>query len=44
MHITNTSLTHPIHPQIQVDASSLGLLAIALIDTRAEANTISYDL
>ena len=44
MQITNTSSTRHLCPQILVDVGALGLPVTALIDTRADTNTISYDL
>ena len=43
MQITSASSSRPIHPHILVDVGALGLPVIALIDTGADTNTISYD-
>ena len=44
MQIISTSSTRPLYPQILVDVGTIGLPVTALIDTRADTNTISYDL
>ena len=38
------SPTHVLRPQIRADVDSLGLPVTSLIDTRVDANTISYNL
>ena len=44
MHIEEQNETTILSPHIQVECGTLGVSTIALIDTRAHANTISHDL
>ena len=44
MQITSTSSTKPLSTQILVDVGAIGLPIIAVIDTGADTNTISYEL
>ena len=44
MQTTSIFIFGSLCPQILVDVGAIGLLVIALIDTRADTNTISYDL
>ena len=44
MHIQEQNETTILSPHIRVECGSLGISTIALIDTGADANTISHDL
>ena len=44
MQITGKATAQSLQPYIQVDSGSLGIPTMALIDTRADTNTISYAL
>ena len=44
MQITGKASSKGLQPYIQVDSGSLGIPTVALIDTGADTNTISYAL
>ena len=44
MQITGNASSKGLQPYIQVDSGSLGIPTVALIDTGADTNTISYAL
>ena len=44
MQITGKASSKGLQPYIQVDSGSLGIPTVALSDTRADTNTISYAL